>query len=92
MSYDEAVHQGYQLCRSRGYHCHLRNAHRTGNDVWKLQYEASAGNARGHLLADYHVYSRELLRVDERVARRDHGRDDDGHGHGRGRGHARRDD
>jgi hypothetical protein len=90
MSYDEAVHQGYALCRSRGYQCQLRNAHRTGHDVWKLQYDAAAGNARGHLSADYHAYSRELLKVDERVRRRDH--DDHGHGHGRGHGHARRDD
>ncbi|SET77674.1 hypothetical protein [Stigmatella erecta] len=94
MSYDEAVHQGYSLCRSRGYQCQLRKAHRTGNDVWKLQYDASVGNARGHLFADYHAFSRELLKVDERVRRRgkDWDGDDHGHGRGRGHGHARRDD
>ncbi|WP_225408619.1 hypothetical protein [Stigmatella hybrida] len=94
MSYDEAVHQGYSLCRSRGYQCQLRKAHRTGNDVWKLQYDASVGNARGHLFADYHAFSRELLKVDEKVKRRGKDWDDDDHGHGRGRGHghARRDD
>ncbi|MDC0710517.1 hypothetical protein POL68_18720 [Stigmatella sp. ncwal1] len=92
MSYDEAVSQGLQLCRSRGYECQLKDARRTSKDIWKVRIDAYTGNARGHVHADYHAYSRELLKVDERVRRRKGEWDDDGHGHVRKRGHARHDD
>lgn len=103
MSYKEAVDLGFGQCRSRGYECRLKEAHRTGNDVWKVKFHAFASGAKGHLHLDYHAYTRNLLKVDEKVkARRDDWDDDDGdwddhgHGHGRGRGkkkgHAHRDD
>jgi hypothetical protein len=95
MSYDEAVRLGFHQCRARGYECELKEAHRTGNDVWKVKFAAYASGARGHLHLDYHAYSRELLKVNEKVkAKGGHGRDDDDHGHGRGKkkGHAKRDD
>lgn len=100
MSYDEAVGYGFRQCQSRGYECQLKEAHRTGNDVWKVKFRAFAPGAKGHLHLDYHAYSRELLKVDEKVKARkdDHDHDDwdddDGRGHGRGKkkGHARRDD
>ncbi|MDY7227403.1 hypothetical protein [Hyalangium rubrum] len=100
MSYDEAVNLGFNHCRSRGYQCELKDAHRTGNDVWKVKFAAFASGARGHVHLDYHAYSRELLKVNEKVkGRNDHhddwdDDDDDGRGHGRGKkkGHAKRDD
>ncbi len=97
MSYDEAVGLGYRHCQSRGYNCELKEAHRTGNDVWKVKFAAFASGAKGHVHLDYHAYTRELLKVNEKVkAHKDHGDDDDddGRGHGRGKkkGHAKHDD
>ncbi|MBZ4396043.1 hypothetical protein OWM54_27525 [Myxococcus sp. MISCRS1] len=100
MSYKEAVDRGFGECRSRRYDCRLKEAHRTGRDVWKVKFEASAPGARGHLHLEYDAFSRNLLRVDEKVkARRDRDDDwddDDHHHHGRGKGkkkgHAHRDD
>ncbi len=103
MSYDEAVSLGLGQCRSRGYRCELKDAHLKGNDVWKVKFQAFAPGARGHVHIDYHAYTRELLKIDEKVkGRRD--RDDDdwdddrdwddhrGHGRGRKKGHAKWDD
>jgi hypothetical protein len=96
MSYDEAVSLGLGQCRSRGYQCELKEAHMTGNDVWKVKFRASASNARGHLHLDYDAYSRALLKIDEKVKDKggDWDDDDDGRGHGRGKkkGHAKWDD
>ncbi|HEX8701346.1 MAG TPA: hypothetical protein VF815_21145 [Myxococcaceae bacterium] len=99
MGYDEAVNLGLRHCQSRGYNCQLKEAHRTGNDVWKVKFAAFAqGGAKGHVHLDYHAYTRELLKVNEKVkAHRDHDdddHDDDGRGHGRGKkkGHAKHDD
>jgi hypothetical protein len=87
MGYDEAVRRGFDQCRSRGYRCELQEAHRTGNDVWKVKLWAYAPGAKGHLHLDYDAYSRNLLRVDEKV------KGGPGHDHGPGRhGHAHRDD
>jgi hypothetical protein len=33
MSYDDAVGLSFGQCRSRGYECRLKEAHRTDNDV-----------------------------------------------------------
>jgi len=101
MSYDEAVSLGFSQCRTRGYQCDLKEAHRTGNDVWKVKFRAwVSDDARGHLHLDYDAYSRALLKVDDKMkARRGDDDDDDddrddGRGHGRGKkkGHAKRDD
>jgi hypothetical protein len=100
MSYEEAVDLGFGQCRSRRLECRLKEAHRTGRDVWKVKFHAFARDAKGHLHLEYDAWSRNLLKVDEKVkARRDDWDDDDwddGHGHGRGRGkkkgHARHDD
>lgn len=101
MSYNEAVSRGHSECRARGYRCELKEAHLTGKDVWKVKFHAFAPGARGHLHLEYQAYSRELLRVDEKVKGRDRERDDwddddDGRGHGRGRGkkkgHSKHDD
>lgn len=96
MGYDEAVGLGYRHCQSRGYNCELKEAHRTGNDVWKVKFAAYASGAKGHVHLDYHAYTRELLKVNEKVkAHKDHhDDDDDGRGHGRGKrkGHAKHDD
>lgn len=88
MSYDEAVSLGHSFCRSRGYECRLKEAHAAeGGDKWKVKFRVHAQDAKGHLHLDYDSYSRNLLKVDEKVkARKDHD-DDDDHGHGRGRGH-----
>jgi len=95
MSYDEAVGLGYRHCQSRGYNCQLKEAHRTGNDVWKVKFAAFASGAKGHVHLDYHAYTRELLKVNEKVkAEKDDDDDDDGRGHGRGKkkGHGKHDD
>ncbi|MFY0571355.1 hypothetical protein ACN28E_47035 [Archangium lansingense] len=99
MSYDEAVSLGFSECRGRGYRCDLKEAHLKGNDVWKVKFQAYAPSAKGHLHIDYHAYTRELLRIDEKVKDRDKGRDwdddDDGRGHGRGKkkkGHSKHHD
>ncbi|AKJ07387.1 putative lipoprotein [Archangium gephyra] len=85
--------------------CELKEAHLTGKDVWKVKFHAFAPGARGHLHLDYHAYTGELLRIDEKIKDRDRDRDrdrddwdddDDGRGHGRGRGkkkgHSKHDD
>jgi len=95
MSYDEAVGLGFRHCQSRGYQCQLKEAHRTGNDVWKVKFAAFASGAKGHVHLDYHAYTRELLKVNEKVkAEKDNDDDDDGRGHGRGKkkGHGKHDD
>jgi len=99
MNYDEAVGLGLQFCRSRGYDCQLKEAHMTGNDVWKVKFRAFAPGAKGHVHLDYQAYSRALLNVNEKVKAKGNDRDDDGdwddgEGHGRGKkkGHAKRDD
>jgi hypothetical protein len=96
MSYDEAVSLGFQHCHSRGYRCELKEAHRTGRDVWKVKFHASASSARGHLHLDFDAHSRHLLKVDEKVKNRGKDRDDDGwddgRGKGKGKGHAKRRD
>ncbi|WP_233583045.1 hypothetical protein [Corallococcus sp. CA053C] len=101
MSYDEAVHRGFDQCRSRGYQCELQEAHLTGNNVWKVKMRAFAQGAKGHLHLDYDAYSRNLIKVNEKVKGKGGGRDDDwdddddrGHGNGNGKkkGHAHRDD
>ena len=98
MNYNEAVALGSEFCRSRGYECRLKEAHMTGNDVWKVKFRAWAGNAKGHVHLDYQAYSRELLKVNEKVkAKGDRDDDDDwddgdGHGRGKKKGHAKRDD
>jgi hypothetical protein len=98
MGYNEAVGLGSQFCRSRGYECQLKEAHRTGNDVWKVKFAAYAPGAKGHVHLDYHAYTRELLKVNEKVKAKGNDRDDDwddddhGHGHGKKKGHAKKDD
>jgi hypothetical protein len=100
MTYNDAVNLGFGQCRSRGYDCQLQEAHLTGDSVWKVKFRASASGAKGHLHLDYDAYSRNLLKVDEKVkGHGDRGDDDDddddghGHGHGKKHGHAdRRDD
>jgi hypothetical protein len=98
MSYDEAVSLGLEQCRVRGYQCELKEAHRTGNEVWKVKFHAFAPGAKGHLHLDYHAFSRALLKVDEKVkAQKNDDREDDdrddGRGHGRGKkkGHKKND-
>jgi hypothetical protein len=82
MHYDEAVSLGHGFCRSRGYECHLKEAHSAeGGDKWKVKFHVRAQGAKGHLHLDYDSYSRNLLKVDEKVKARD-----DDHGHGRGHG------
>jgi hypothetical protein len=100
MGYDEAVNLGFRQCQSRGYQCQLKEAHLTGNDVWKVKFAAFAsGGAKGHLHLDYNAYTRELLKVNEKVKAHKDGDhddddDDDDHGHGRGKkkGHGKHDD
>lgn len=98
MSYDEAVRRGFDQCRSRGYRCELQEAHLTGNNVWKVKLRAFAQGAKGHLHLDFDAYSRNLLKVDEKVkgrGGRDWDDDDDdwgGPGRGKKKGHAHRDD
>jgi hypothetical protein len=98
MGYNEAVALGAEFCRSRGYECKLKEAHKTGNDVWKVKFRAYAPGAKGHVHLDYQAYSRALLKVDEKVKAKRGGRDDDWndddghHGRGKKRGHAKRDD
>ncbi len=93
MSYNEAVALGSDFCRSRGYECQLKEAHKTGNDVWKVKFRAYAPGAKGHVHLDYQAYSRALLKVDEKVKAKDDDWDDDDHpGRGKKKGHAKRDD
>jgi hypothetical protein len=92
MSYNEAVALGNDFCRSRGYECQLKEAHMTGNDVWKVKFRAYAPGAKGHVHLDYQAYSRALLKVDEKVKAKDGDWDDDDHGRGKKKGHAKRDD
>lgn len=85
---------GHAQCRARGYRCELKEAHLKGGDVWKVKFRAFAPGAKGHLHIDYQAYTREILRIDEKVKgrKKDGWEDDDGHGHGRGKkkGHSRR--
>ncbi|MCY1033585.1 hypothetical protein OV207_19190 [Corallococcus sp. BB11-1] len=100
MNYDEAVRRGFEQCRSRGYRCELKEAHLTGNNVWKVKLRAYTHRAKGHLHLDYDAYTRNLLKVNDKVKGKGGGRDDDwdddddhrGHGRGKKKGHAHRDD
>lgn len=76
MSYQEAVQLGVNFASSRGYNSQLKEAHMTGNNVWKVKLAVYRGDVRGHLHLDYDAYSRALLKSDEKV--KDHGK----HGHG----------
>lgn len=98
MSYNEAVGRGMDFCRSRGYECHLKEAHMKGNDVWKVKFRAFAPGAKGHVHLEYQAYSRALLRVDEKVKAKKHAHhdddddDDDHRGRGKKKGHGKKDD
>lgn len=95
MSYDEAVRRGFDQCRSRGYRCELKEAHLTGNGVWKVKMRVDGRGEKGHLHLDYDAYSRDLIAVNDKVKdKKGHDWDDDWDGPGRGKkkGHAHRDD
>ncbi|MFL5348701.1 MAG: hypothetical protein ACJ8AT_28225 [Hyalangium sp.] len=96
MTYNEAVNLGYGYCRSHGYECRLQDAHMTGNNVWKVKFDAFAPGAKGHVHLDYDAYSRSLLRVDEKVKAKGNRDDDDDdrgeHGRGHGWGHGKHGD
>jgi hypothetical protein len=97
MTYGEAVSLGQGQCRSRGLRCELKEAHRTGKDVWKVKFHAYAHGAKGHLHLEYDAWSGDLLKVDEKVKARkkdwdDDREDDRGHGRGKKKGRARWDD
>lgn len=83
MTYDEAVSLGRQYCAHRGYACDLKEAHMTGDGVWKVKFEVEGG-LKGHVHLDYNAYSRGLIKSDEKVKER--------HGKGHGKGHGRDDD
>nr|WP_240672556.1 hypothetical protein [Corallococcus coralloides] len=95
MSYDEAVRRGFDQCRSRGYRCDLQEAHLTGHNVWKVKFRVNGRGEKGHLHLDYDAYSRNLIKVHDKVKDKGgRGWDDDWDGPGRGKkkGHAHRDD
>ncbi|NOK07741.1 hypothetical protein HNS30_01585 [Corallococcus exercitus] len=95
MGYDEAVRRGFDQCRARGYRCELQEAHLTGNDVWKVKFRVDGRGEKGHLHLDYDAYSRNLIKVNDKVKDKGgHWDDDDWDGPGRGKkkGHAHRDD
>jgi hypothetical protein len=98
MNYNEAVNLGFEFCRSHRYDCQLKEAHMTGNDVWKVKFRAFAPGAKGHVHLDYDAYSRALLKVNEKVKSKKDGWDDDDddrdddHGRGRGKGHGKHGD
>jgi hypothetical protein len=84
MDYNEAVSLGQQQCYARGYRCELKEAHRTGNGVWKVKFNAFTSEARGHLHLDFDDRSRALLKVNDKV--KVHKGGGGGHGKGRGKG------
>ncbi len=88
MDYNEAVSLGLQQCQFRGYRCELKEAHRTGNGVWKVKFNAFTSDARGHLHLDFDDRSRALLKVNDKVKAHKGG----GHGKGRGKGKDKWDD
>lgn len=75
MGYDEAVQRGFAYCRDHGLPCALRDAHLTGNGIWKLHYML-AGGGKGHLHLDLDGYSGQVLKADEKWKHHGH------HGHG----------
>jgi hypothetical protein len=70
MTYNEAVNLGFEFCHSRGYQCQIQDARMAGNRVWKLKFNAIAPGARGHVSLAYNAYTRELLKVSEKVKAR----------------------
>ena len=81
MSYQEAINAGLSYAHQRGYDAHVKQAHLTGNDIWKVKLGVSRPNASGKLHLEFDAYSRSLIKADEKVKAR-HGkhsrdRDDD---------------
>ncbi len=86
MSYEEAVHRAVAYAQSRGYDTHVKKAHLTGDDVWKVKLHVARGDADGKMDVDLNAWSREVIRANENLKYRKHDHDDDDHGPGRGRG------
>ena len=92
----EALSIGRYECQLRGYACHLKEIHKTGNEVWKVKFAATRGHQRGHLHLDLDAWSGNVIKVndkmhgksgDDRGGGKHHGGDDDDDDHrGRGKG------
>lgn len=91
----EALSAGNSYCASHSLNCDLKEAHLTGNRIWKVKYRATRGDERGHVHLDLDAATGSLVRVDEKL--KPHGNkhdrdndddhdDDDDHGHGKGKG------
>jgi hypothetical protein len=84
MTQDEAISIGARDCAQRGYACALKEAHGTGDGIWKVKFAVERGDARGHLHLEYDAWSRALVRADEKVkvhGKGKHHGDDDEHEH-----------
>ena len=80
LTYDGAVARGDAYCRSRGLPCYLKDAHLTGNAVWKLKYDLRGDDGKGHLHLDLDAYSGRVLRDDLKFhehGHKHHDEDDD---------------
>ena len=84
----EALSVGLYECQLRGYECHLKEAHRTGNDVWKVKFAARKGLQRGHLHLDLDAWSGNVIKVNDKMrgGGKGHDSDDDDDDDHRGRG------
>lgn len=67
MNYDEAVHRALDYARVRGFEAEVKEAHLTGNDIWKVKLDVVRPDAKGKLHVELDAYSREVLRAQEHV-------------------------
>jgi hypothetical protein len=67
MNHDDAVGRAMAWARDRGYDSHLKEAHRTGNGVWKVKLEVARHDAHGKVHIDLDAYTWEIIRAQEKV-------------------------
>ena len=79
MSYEEAVERGSSYARQGGYEFHLHDAHLADGRVWLVNFRIFEHQRPGKLHLEYDTFSRQLLNVDRRVARRNGDDDDEQH-------------
>jgi hypothetical protein len=99
MTRSDALAYGDSYCASHGLRCALKEAHLTGNGIWKVKYSAWRGDARGHVHLEIDAATGALVKVNEKIKDRggkhdhhehdhdhDHDDDDDDDDRGRGKG------
>lgn len=70
----EAVNVGLRYCQSHALPCDLKEAHLTGNGVWKVKFRVRGYDEKGHVHLQVDARNGSILEVDEKVRDRNHRR------------------